>query len=63
MPSKHAAMLAGPGRANAEGAEGRTTDTVQRVTGRQPRGFRTHVERTMRRATTTPEAARPPSAK
>lgn len=43
MPVEYAAMLAGMDRSNAEGAEDRTTDTVRRLTGRQPRTFRDHV--------------------
>ncbi|MFE1803003.1 NAD(P)H-binding protein [Streptomyces sp. NPDC059517] len=43
MPLEYAAMLAGMDRANAEGAENRTTDTVRRLTGRGPRTFRDHV--------------------
>jgi uncharacterized protein YbjT (DUF2867 family) len=43
MPLEYAAMLAGLDRANAEGAEDRTTDTVRRLTGRAPRTFRDHV--------------------
>lgn len=45
MPPEFAAVLAGLDRAIAEGAEDRTTDTVLRVTGRRPRGFRAHAER------------------
>ncbi|MGW7382783.1 NmrA family NAD(P)-binding protein [Streptomyces sp. NPDC054794] len=44
MPLEFAAMLAGMDRAIAEGAEDRVTDTVLRVTGRRPRGFREHAE-------------------
>ncbi|PSM40879.1 ergot alkaloid biosynthesis protein [Streptomyces dioscori] len=43
MPREYAAMLAALDRANAEGAENRTTDTVRRVTGREPRTFHDHV--------------------
>ncbi|MFI1412017.1 NmrA family NAD(P)-binding protein [Streptomyces sp. NPDC020707] len=43
MPLEYAAMLAGLDRANAEGAEDRTTGTVRRLTGRAPRTFRDHV--------------------
>ncbi|MFD6286191.1 NmrA family NAD(P)-binding protein [Streptomyces sp. NPDC060205] len=43
MPLEYAAMLAAMDRANAEGAEDRTTDTVHRLTGRAPRTFRAHV--------------------
>ncbi|MGC5566543.1 NmrA family NAD(P)-binding protein [Streptomyces sp. FR-108] len=43
MPLEYAAMLAGLDRANAEGVEDRTTDTVRRLTGRAPRTFRAHV--------------------
>ncbi|MFD5628219.1 NAD(P)H-binding protein [Streptomyces sp. NPDC127072] len=45
MPAEFAAMLAGMDRAIAEGAEDRTTDTVERLTGRPPRGFRAFAER------------------
>ncbi|MGW7525986.1 NAD(P)H-binding protein [Streptomyces sp. NPDC054783] len=40
MPLEFAEMLAGMDRAIAEGAEDRTTDTVQRLTGRPPHSFR-----------------------
>ncbi|MFE7073471.1 NmrA family NAD(P)-binding protein [Streptomyces sp. NPDC057620] len=43
MPLEYAAMLAGMDRANAEGAEDRTTDTVRRLTGREPHTFRAHA--------------------
>lgn len=46
MPYEFATMLADLERAIAEGAEDRTTDTVIRLTGRPPRSFRAHVERT-----------------
>lgn len=45
LPEEFAAMLAGMDRAIAEGAEDRVTDTVQRLTGRPPRGFREVVLR------------------
>ncbi|MFF3689531.1 NAD(P)H-binding protein [Streptomyces sp. NPDC002187] len=45
IPLEFAAMLAGMDRAIAEGAEDRTTDTVQRLTGRPPHGFRMVAER------------------
>ncbi|WP_328771763.1 NmrA family NAD(P)-binding protein [Streptomyces sp. NBC_00286] len=44
MPAEFAAMLAGMDRAIAEGAEDRTTDTVQRLTGRPPRSFRAFAD-------------------
>lgn len=44
MPREFAAMLAGMDRAIAEGAEDRTTDTVQRLTGRPARTFRALLE-------------------
>ncbi|MGW7262285.1 NmrA family NAD(P)-binding protein [Streptomyces sp. NPDC054842] len=44
MPAEFAEMLAVLDRAIADGAEDRTTDTVQRVTGRPPRGFRAFAE-------------------
>ncbi|MFE9643952.1 NAD(P)H-binding protein [Streptomyces sp. NPDC006365] len=49
MPAEFAAMLAGMDHAIAEGAEDRTTDTVQRLTGRPPRSFRAFAEREMHR--------------
>jgi len=45
IPAEFAAMLAAMDRAIAEGAEDRTTDTVQRLTGRPPRSFRAFAER------------------
>ncbi|MFI8852434.1 NAD(P)H-binding protein [Streptomyces sp. NPDC053499] len=45
MPAEFAALLAGLDRDIAGGAEDRTTGTVQRITGRPPRGFRAFVER------------------
>ncbi|MGD3112820.1 NAD(P)H-binding protein [Streptomyces sp. YGL11-2] len=45
VPAEFAAMLAGMDHAIAEGAENRTTDTVQRLTGRPPRTFRAVAER------------------
>ncbi|TPQ24071.1 NmrA family NAD(P)-binding protein [Streptomyces sporangiiformans] len=45
-----AALLAGMDRAIAEGAEDRTTDVVQRLTGRRPHSFRAVVEREMPRS-------------
>ncbi|GAA4501031.1 NAD(P)H-binding protein [Actinoallomurus oryzae] len=50
VPPEFAAMLAGMDRAIAEGAEDRTTDVVQRLTGRPPRGFRAVAEREMTRS-------------
>ncbi|QKV90679.1 NAD(P)H-binding protein [Streptomyces sp. NA02950] len=49
MPLEFAAMLAGMDRAIAEGAEDRTTDTVQRLTGRPPHSFRVVAERELAR--------------
>ncbi|MCM2423642.1 NAD(P)H-binding protein [Streptomyces sp. RKAG293] len=49
MPAGFAAMLAGMDRSIAEGAEDRTTDTVQRLTGRAPRSFRAFAERELDR--------------
>ncbi|GAB2486738.1 NmrA family NAD(P)-binding protein [Nocardiopsis aegyptia] len=40
VPPEFAALLAGMDLAIAEGAEDRTTDTVRRLTGRPPNGFR-----------------------
>ncbi|MFE0044330.1 NmrA family NAD(P)-binding protein [Streptomyces albireticuli] len=45
MPREFATMLADMDRAIAEGAEDRTTDTVQRLTGRPPQSFRAVAER------------------
>ncbi|MFF8424592.1 NAD(P)H-binding protein [Streptomyces sp. NPDC016566] len=45
MPLEFAGMLAGLERAIAQGAEDRTTDTVQRLTGRPPHSFRAVAER------------------
>ncbi|MFC4608700.1 NAD(P)H-binding protein [Streptomyces maoxianensis] len=45
IPLEFATMLAGMDRAIAEGAEDRTSDTVQRLTGRPPGTFRDFVER------------------
>ncbi|MFD4320744.1 NAD(P)H-binding protein [Streptomyces sp. NPDC058548] len=45
IPLEFATMLAGMDRAIAEGAEDRTSDTVERLTGRPPGTFRTFVER------------------
>jgi ergot alkaloid biosynthesis protein len=50
MPTEFAAMLADMDRAIAKGAEDRTTDTVQRLTGRPPRGFRAFAEREVGRS-------------
>ncbi|SOE15888.1 Uncharacterized conserved protein YbjT, contains NAD(P)-binding and DUF2867 domains [Streptomyces sp. 2323.1] len=49
MPLEFAEMLAGMDRAIAEGAEDRTTDTVQRLTGRPSQSFRAVAEREMAR--------------
>ncbi|MCG5218415.1 ergot alkaloid biosynthesis protein [Streptosporangium sp. KLBMP 9127] len=48
IPAQFAAMLAGMDRAIAEGAEDRTTDTVERVTGRPARSFREYAEKVLR---------------
>ncbi|MEU9256466.1 NmrA family NAD(P)-binding protein [Streptomyces sp. NPDC048270] len=45
IPLEFATMLAGMDRAIAGGAEDRTSDTVQRLTGRPPSTFRAFVER------------------
>ncbi|WP_217168248.1 NAD(P)H-binding protein [Streptomyces sp. AC512_CC834] len=45
VPPDFAAMLADMDHAIAQGAEDRTTDTVERVTGRPPHGFREVVAR------------------
>ncbi len=44
IPPEFAAMLAGLDEDIRHGAEDRTTDTVQRVTGRAPRSFRAFAE-------------------
>ncbi|WP_051833660.1 NAD(P)H-binding protein [Streptomyces katrae] len=59
VPAEFAAMLAGMDRAIAEGAEDRTTDTVQRLTGRPPHGFRAVAERELS-AQAVPQAAPEP---
>ncbi|MEU9129344.1 NAD(P)H-binding protein [Kitasatospora sp. NPDC048540] len=48
IPLEFATMLAGMDRAIADGAEDRTTDTVERLTGRPPGTFRDFVEREVR---------------
>jgi hypothetical protein len=48
IPEQFAAMLAGMDCAIAEGAEDRTTDTVERVTGHPARSFREYAEKVMR---------------
>ncbi|WP_030722145.1 NmrA family NAD(P)-binding protein [Streptomyces sp. NRRL F-2580] len=48
IPPEFAAMLAAMDRAIAEGAEDRTTDTVERLTGRPPSPFRVVAERELR---------------
>lgn len=48
IPAEFASILADMDRAIAAGAEDRVTDDVQRLTGRPPRTFRTHLEREMR---------------
>ncbi|MEU0818469.1 NmrA family NAD(P)-binding protein [Streptomyces mirabilis] len=45
IPLEFATMLAGMDRAIADGAEDRTSDTVQRLTGRTPGTFRAFAER------------------
>ncbi|MEV0600117.1 NmrA family NAD(P)-binding protein [Streptomyces sp. NPDC050315] len=45
VPPEFAAMLAGMDRAIAQGTEDRTTDAVQRLTGRPPHSFRLVAER------------------
>jgi uncharacterized protein YbjT (DUF2867 family) len=49
LPLEFAAMLAGMDRAIAEGTEDRTTDAIQRLTGRPPHSFRVVAEREMAR--------------
>lgn len=44
IPEQFAAMLAAMDRAIADGSEDRVTDTVERVTGRPPRGFHAYVQ-------------------
>ncbi|OKI02005.1 NAD(P)-dependent oxidoreductase [Streptomyces sp. CB02923] len=48
IPGDFATLLADLDRSIAEGAEDRTTDTVERVTGRPPRGFLTYAQEEMR---------------
>ncbi|MFJ8433852.1 NAD(P)H-binding protein [Kitasatospora sp. NPDC094019] len=48
IPLEFATMLAGMDRAIADGAEDRTTDTVERLTGRPPGTLRAFVERELR---------------
>ncbi len=43
VPERFADLLAGMDRAISEGAEDRTTPTVERVTGRPPRSFADHA--------------------
>ncbi|MET8630249.1 NAD(P)H-binding protein [Kitasatospora sp. NPDC004669] len=50
MPPEFAAMLAGMDRAIAEGTEDRTTDTVERLTGRPPHSFREVARRELTEA-------------
>lgn len=47
IPLEFATMLAGMDRAIAGGSEDRTSDTVQRLTGRPPRTLRTFAKREM----------------
>ncbi|MFI9235487.1 NmrA family NAD(P)-binding protein [Streptomyces sp. NPDC053079] len=47
IPEQFAAMLAAMDRAIADGAEDRVTDTVERATGRPPRGFHAYVQSVM----------------
>ncbi|WP_367134314.1 MULTISPECIES: NmrA family NAD(P)-binding protein [Streptomyces] len=54
IPPEFAGMLAGMDRAIAEGAEDRTTDTVQRITGRPPHGFRSVAARELLSLRATP---------
>ncbi|MGP3991413.1 NAD(P)H-binding protein [Streptomyces sp. 3N207] len=54
LPVEFAALLAGLDRAIAEGAEDRTTDTVERLTGRPPRSFRAFAERELSRSARVP---------
>ncbi|WP_329014143.1 NAD(P)H-binding protein [Streptomyces sp. NBC_00690] len=54
LPIEFATMLADLDRAIAKGAEDRTTDTVQRLTGHPPRDFRAFAEREMRRPRSRP---------
>ncbi|WP_328390080.1 NAD(P)H-binding protein [Streptomyces sp. NBC_00400] len=51
LPPEFAAMLARMDRTIAKGAENRTTDAVQRLTGRPPHSFRAVAEREMTRST------------
>ncbi|MGR4880507.1 NmrA family NAD(P)-binding protein [Streptomyces sp. LARHCF249] len=56
IPPEFAAMLAAMDRAIADGAEDRTTDTVQRLTGRPPHGFLTVAERELQAVAETSPA-------
>ncbi|MEU1375388.1 NAD(P)H-binding protein [Streptomyces triculaminicus] len=49
IPAEFATLLADMDHAIAQGAEDRTTDTVQRLTGRPPRTFRAVAERELGR--------------
>ncbi|WP_197024357.1 hypothetical protein [Nocardiopsis sp. CNT312] len=49
LPREHAAMLADMDHAISQGAEDRTTDTVQRITGRPAGTFRAFAERELGR--------------
>ncbi|MFF4801209.1 NmrA family NAD(P)-binding protein [Streptomyces sp. NPDC001351] len=53
VPLEFAALLADMDRAIAAGAEDRTTDTVQRITGRPPHSFRTVAGRELQAARDT----------
>ncbi|WP_413805729.1 NAD(P)H-binding protein [Streptomyces sp. OE57] len=55
LPPEYAAFLAGLDEDIRHGAEDRTTDTVERVTGRAPRSFRAFAE--AHRAAFAPESA------
>ncbi len=48
VPAEYATMLTDMDLAIADGAEDRTTDTVQRITGRSPRAFRALMEKESR---------------
>lgn len=49
IPLEFATMLADMDRAIADGAEDRTSDTVERLTGRAPGTFRAFVKREVQR--------------
>ncbi|MFJ7587669.1 NAD(P)H-binding protein [Streptomyces sp. NPDC097617] len=61
IPPEFAAMLAGMDRDIAGGSEDRTTDTVRRLTGRPPHGFRAVAERELGAPAASAAAVHPES--